>query len=73
MVGVRQTAILASLVAAAVLAAGGFGRTESASIFGNDEPDVGNRDICDPDQELVLASFGSCGCCIRNSGFLVSP
>ena len=69
MVAFRQTAILASLVAAAVLAVGGFGRTESAAIFGSD---AGKQDdVCDPDQELVLASFGSCGCCVRNSGYLV--
>jgi hypothetical protein len=22
-------------------------------------------DVCEPDQELVLASFGSCGCCVQ--------
>jgi len=32
--------------------------------FEDNEVVAGNRDICEPDQELVLASFGSCGCCV---------
>jgi|FrelakmetLWP11LW_1041352.scaffolds.fasta_scaffold159328_1 urea transporter len=36
------------------------------------EPDVGGRDVCAPDQQLVLASFGSCGCCVQTDADPVS-
>ena len=33
-------------------------------VFEDNEVVADNRDVCAPDQELVLASVGSCGCCV---------
>ena len=66
MAPVRQLAILAPLLFFL------FGRNSLAGVIADDDdPEFGNRDVCDPDQELVLASFGGCGCCVRTSSYKV--
>ena len=69
MAPIRQIAILAPLLFFLI------GRNSAGIIAaaegGDDDSDFGARDICDPDQELVLASFGGCGCCIRTSSYKV--
>ena len=37
---------------------------EAGLIIEDNEVVADNRDVCAPDQELVLASVGSCGCCV---------
>ena len=37
---------------------------EAGLVIEDNEVVADNRDVCAPDQELVLASVGSCGCCV---------